>query len=281
MAGASADPTDDYDAASTTYDDYFTRVMGAHSVALLDDVPLSAGDSVVELACGTGHLTAELARRMEGRGRLQVVDKSPGMLAVARRKVAPSPNLRLSVTEGDMERFLAQQPSHSVDLVVVGWAICYSNPARLLRQVRRVLRPDGHVAVIETRGDALATLREALERVVTDDPSMLTSLIRVTLPRSEHTLGRWFERSGLHALTLRSGAQPLPCRSVEDALDWIERSGAGAGFRDTFDAAREAEVRRRLTVALAQIGAERGGLGLCHTFVAGVATPRAVAARAS
>lgn len=281
LAGASSDPTEDYNAASMTYDDYFTRVMGGHSVALLDDVPLAPGDTVVELACGTGHLTAEIVRRMDGRGRLHVVDKSPGMLAVARQKVPSAPDLELSLTEGDMEEFLSSQPSHSADLVVVGWAICYSQPTRLLREVRRVLRPGGHVAVIETRGDALSTLREALERVVTDHPSLLTSLIRVTLPRSEHTLGRWFARGGLQVLTLRSGTQPLPCQTVEDALEWIERSGAGAGFRDTFDARREQEVRERLAAALANIRAERGDLGLSHTFVAGIATPRTAAARGS
>lgn len=282
LAGASADPTEDYNAASTTYDEYFTRVMGGHSVALLDDVPLSPGDHVIELACGTGHLTAELARRLNGTGRLQVVDKSPAMLAVARQKVTPSPRLSVGFTEGDMDEFLQGQPAASADVIVIGWAICYSQPTRLLREVHRVLRPNGHVAVIETKGDALATLRKAMEQVVIHDPSVLTSLIRVTLPRSERTLGRWFARSGLQAVTLRSGTQPLPCRTAEDALEWIERSGAGAGFRDTFDSTCEQEVWNRLRVELDRIRDRRGDLGLTHTYVAGVATRQVVVnARAS
>lgn len=281
LAGESADPTEDYNAASTTYDDYFTRVMGGHSVALLDDVPLTPGAHVIELACGTGHLTQEIARRLNGDGTLMVVDKSPGMLEVAKQKVAATPRLQVSFTEGDMDEFLQGQPAASADVIVVGWAICYSHPTRLLREVHRVLRPHGYVAVIETKGDALATLRKAMARVVIDDPSVLTSLLRVTLPRSERTLGRWFAHSGLQTVTLRSGVQPLPCRTAEDALEWIERSGAGAGFRDTFDATREQEVRERLGVELARIRDRHGDLGLTHTYVAGVATRHTVNERAS
>lgn len=281
VGGAVADPTPDYDVASSTYDDYFTRVMGGHSIGLLDELTIRPGDSVIELACGTGHLTAEIARRLEGAGRLQVVDKSPGMLDVARAKVTPTPTLDVRFTVGDMEEFMAGRPTSSVDLVVIGWAICYSDPVKLLGEVRRVLRPGGQVAVIETRSDALRTLRHAFESVVTHDPSMLTALIRVALPRTERTLGRWFLKADLVPSTLRSGAQVLPCHTAADAVEWVERSGAGAGFRDSFDTDRENEIRERLQAALEVHRARHGSLGLIHTFVVGVARSAASRAEAS
>jgi ubiquinone/menaquinone biosynthesis C-methylase UbiE len=281
VGGAVADPTPDYDIASSTYDDYFTRVMGAHSIGLLDEATVRKGDSVIELACGTGHLTAELARRLEGAGRLEVVDKSPGMLGVAQAKVIPTPTLDVRFTVGDMEEFMAGQPTSSADLVVIGWAICYSDPVKLLSEVKRVLRPGGQVAVIETRSDALSTLRHAFESVVTHDPSMLTALIRVALPRSERVLGRWFLKADLVPSTLRSGAQVLPCRTAADAVEWVERSGAGAGFRDSFDINREHEIRDLLRAALEQHRTRHGSLGLVHTFVVGVANRAASQAVAS
>ena len=271
MSGSSADPTADYDAASGTYDDYFTKVMGRHSMGLLDDVTVEPGQTVLDLACGTGHLTGEIARRLQGHGRLLVVDKSPGMLEVARRKLQPAPGLELTFRQGDMEEFMRAQPDASADLVVIGWAICYSQPIRLLRQVSRVLRPGGHVAVIETRADALSTLRHAFEQVVADDPSMLKALIRVSLPKDERTLGRWFLKSGLTPIQLGHGDQDLPCRTTAEALDWVERSGAGAGFRDSFDISRETEIRGRLGLALENHRGRNGSLGLRHTFVVGVA----------
>lgn len=266
-----ADPTPDYDLASTTYDDYFTRVMGGHAVAMLDTVDVGPGDTVLELACGTGHLTAEIVRRLEGVGAVHAVDKSPGMLAIAREKIKPRAGINLSFSEGDMEWFLRRQPTHSADVIVIGWAICYSQPVSLLQEAARVLRPGGQVAVIETRATALATLRHAFEEVVADDPTMLTAMIRVSLPKDSACLGKWFTKAGLVTTVLREGAQVLPCNTTEEALEWVERSGAGAGFRDAFDMTREQEVRRCLAASLDHYSADHGGLELEHTFVVGVA----------
>lgn len=272
IAGSRADPTPDYDAASGSYDEYFTGLMGRHSIGMLDHVGIQPGDDVIELACGTGHLTAEVARRLAGRGSLRVVDMSSGMLAVARGKVAPTAELDFTAVLGDMESYLGSCPANSADLIVIGWAICYSQPVRLLRDVARVLRPGGTVALIETRSDALAGLRSAFEEVVADDPSMLTAMIRVSLPKGPQTVGRWFAKAGLDPVLLREGEQQLPCTDGRQALEWVERSGAGAGFRDSFDADRQDEVRACLGRSIDRRVAQRGGIDLRHTFVVGVAS---------
>jgi ubiquinone/menaquinone biosynthesis C-methylase UbiE len=237
--GSTADPTPDYDLASPTYDDAFTSVMGPHSSALLDLLTIRPGDDVVELACGTGHLTEQIARRLEGAGSVRVVEKSPGMLEVARAKVtaAAEPGLRLAWREGDMTEFLHGLPSRSADVVV----------------------------------DALETLRNAFEEVVSEDPSMLTGFMRVSLPRNAATVAGWFRRAGLRTEVVSEGAQEWPCRTAEQALDWVERSGAGAGFRDSFDMGREAEIRERLFEALTRAADRPEGLRLTHSFVVGVA----------
>jgi SAM-dependent methyltransferase len=272
VTGSKADPTPDYDVAGPSYDDYFTRVMGRHSSDLLAGVAFGPGATVVELACGTGHLTAQIARRLDGRGAIHAVDKSPGMLAVARQKLAGFGELDVSLQEGDMTEFLRTLPSGSADAVVCGWAICYSRPVTLLREVARVLRPgSGELGLIETRKDALGTLRHAFEQVVADDPALLTAMIQVALPRDAGTVGRWFRRAGLAPIRLAEGEQRLPCRTAAEALEWVERSGAGAGFRDAFDLGREHEVRARLATALGRSAAAPGGLDLRHSFVLGVA----------
>ena len=262
-----ADPTPDYDAASTDYDAFFGRVMGAHATAALTDLSVGPGDTVVELACGTGQLTAEVAERLGGRGRILAVDKSPGMLAVARRKLAAYPDLDARLVEGDMLDFLRGLPDASADAVVIGWAICYSRPVRLLGEVARVLRPGGEVLVIETRADALSELTHVLERVFADDPSLLTGLMRVNLPRGSHSVARWLSRAGLVPTETRDGEQVLPVANAAEAIEYVERSGAAAGFRDSVDGTRADEVRARLRAELEQHAARHGTLRLRHTFV--------------
>ncbi|MGW6916526.1 class I SAM-dependent methyltransferase [Kitasatospora sp. NPDC054939] len=276
-----ADPTPDYDAASTSYDTYFSPVMGVHSIAALDEVAIRPGDRVVELACGTGHLTHEIVRRLEGRGSVHAVDKSPGMLAVAKAKVLPetlrSPGLDVSLEEGDMEEFLRTRPTGGADLVVVGWAICYSKPVKLLEQIRRVLRPGGRIVVIETRGDALKTLIDQLEKVFAADPSLLTGLVRVNLPKDAATVARWFARAGLTVDVQRDGHQVLPVDTPDAALEWVQRSGAAAGFKDAVDQSREQHALGLIRDGLAEHTAKHGPLELRHTFVVVTGTSPAAA----
>ncbi|MEE1786303.1 methyltransferase domain-containing protein [Streptomyces sp. SP17BM10] len=271
LSRTNADTTPDYDAASSSYDTYFSPVMGVHSLAALREVTVSPGDDVLELACGTGHLTHEIVRKLEGRGSVRAVDKSPGMLSVAKAKVLPeamrSPDLEVSLEEGDMEEFLRTRPNDSADLVVVGWAICYSKPVRLLEQIKRVLRPGGRIVVIETRGDALKTLIEQLEKVFTADPSLLTGMIRVNLPKDAATVARWFTKAGLTVDVQRDGHQVLPATTPEEALEWVQRSGAAAGFKDAVDQSREEHALELIRKGLADHVARHGALELRHTFV--------------
>jgi ubiquinone/menaquinone biosynthesis C-methylase UbiE len=271
LAGSHADPIPDYDIASTDYDDFFSRVMGVHSLAMLEQVEIEPGDDVIELACGTGHLTVEVLRRLENRGSLRAVDLSPGMLGVAREKVADSGSVDVTLEVGDMLSFLQAQPAASADVVICGWAICYAKPVRLLEQVARVLRPGGTVAVIESRADALSAMTRVAERTFAHDPSLMTGLVRISLPKDGNTIRRWFAKAGLVPGAITEGEQILPCVSPEDAIEWVERSGAAAGFRDSFDQSREDEVRRLLHSELVRYAEEHDGLRLTHTFVAGTA----------
>ncbi|MGW1244261.1 class I SAM-dependent methyltransferase [Streptomyces bobili] len=271
LSKAHADPTADYDAASSDYDTFFSPVMGRHSTAALDEVPVRPGDTVVELACGTGHLTAEIVRRLDGRGAVFAVDKSLGMLEVARKKVLPlvtgAPGLLVELSDGDMETFARGIPSGSADLVVVGWAICYAKPPRLLAQIERILRPGGRVMVIETRADAHKALTDRLERVFADDPSLLTSLIRVALPKSAAVVARWFAKAGLTIDVQREGTQVIPAHTPQAVLEWVQRSGAAAGFKTAVDNSREQLVLSRVEEGLAELLRRQGRLDIEHTFV--------------
>ena len=56
---------------------------------LLDDVELRPGDSVLDVACGTGIVARVAKDRLMGMGRVVGVDVNPQMLTVARR-LAPT-----------------------------------------------------------------------------------------------------------------------------------------------------------------------------------------------
>ena len=101
------------------------------------------GGSVLDVATGTGAVAAELLRR---RPDLRVVgiDQSAGMLAEARRRVGA----RVELHEGRAERLPFDDASF--DALTFTYLLRYVvDPAATLRELARVVRPGGGVAMLE------------------------------------------------------------------------------------------------------------------------------------
>jgi SAM-dependent methyltransferase len=132
MRGMSEQPG--YDAMADAYDEAFpagyASVVERHAVATFVDELLATGPPglVVDVGCGTGHVTHDLASRgIDVVG----VDPSPGMLAIARRHypelrwvrgdatLAALPEVRLA---GVVARFsLIHVPPEDVSGILAGW----------------------------------------------------------------------------------------------------------------------------------------------------------------
>jgi ubiquinone/menaquinone biosynthesis C-methylase UbiE len=107
---------------------------------LVDLAAPREGEQVVDLGCGTGELSDELARRVGSSGRVIAVDPDPARLQRARATVGPGRD-NLSFAQATAEDLACVQDG-SVDLVYSNYAIHWvlDQPA-MLDEVRRVLRP--------------------------------------------------------------------------------------------------------------------------------------------
>ena len=101
--------------------------------------------TVLDLACGSGVLTALCHQRFAGRVALIGVDMSADELALARKRV-PDPAVALHCGMAQEMRFIAD---HSIDVVICHWALTLMDPIEpVLAELRRVLRPNGILAAI-------------------------------------------------------------------------------------------------------------------------------------
>jgi SAM-dependent methyltransferase len=104
-------------------------------------VQLSVGQSVLDIACGTGVLTSEVASRVGPNGYVAGVDPSPGMLSVA-KELAPNLDWR----EGTAESI--PFPNDSFDVVVSQFGLMFFQDKRQsIEEMLRVLRPSGRLGI--------------------------------------------------------------------------------------------------------------------------------------
>jgi len=116
-------------------------LFGEWTKPVLKAAEVSPGQSVLDVACGTGVLARAAAKRAGPKGRVAGVDLSPGMLAVAAEH-APSVEWR----EGSAEAL--PFPDDSFDAVVSQFGLMFfADRPQAIREMGRVLRPDGLMAV--------------------------------------------------------------------------------------------------------------------------------------
>jgi demethylmenaquinone methyltransferase / 2-methoxy-6-polyprenyl-1,4-benzoquinol methylase len=109
---------------------------------LVSRVEAGPGDSVLDVATGTGLVARELVRRTGCH--VVALDQSPDMLAVARRRVPAE----VELVEGDAERLPFDDASF--DGLTFTYLLRYvDDPAATMRELARVVRPGRSIAMLE------------------------------------------------------------------------------------------------------------------------------------
>lgn len=144
-----------FDRTADGYLRWWAPMLAPASVRMIDrldrvdpGLPGGSARDVLDMGCGTGNGLFEAARRWPGT-RLTALDASVGMLAVARREGArldDSIARRIRYVEGGAEELPA--PDSSFDVAMSGFVL-QQVPDRMpvLRELRRVLKPGGIVAI--------------------------------------------------------------------------------------------------------------------------------------
>ncbi|HSS92630.1 MAG TPA: bifunctional demethylmenaquinone methyltransferase/2-methoxy-6-polyprenyl-1,4-benzoquinol methylase UbiE [Candidatus Dormibacteraeota bacterium] len=104
---------------------------------------LAAGGSGLDVACGSGKLTAQLARIAGPKGRVLGLDFSPQMLEVARREHAG-----IEFLEGDALNLPFDDGSFDASTIAFGLRNL-ADPVRGLSEMLRVVKPQGRAVVLE------------------------------------------------------------------------------------------------------------------------------------
>jgi enediyne biosynthesis protein CalE5 len=114
--------------------------------AMLELGRLQPGDRVLELACGPGGVGLTAAKRVAPGGEVVLSDVAVEMTAIAAERADALGLANVSTRVLDLERI--EEPDGSYDVVLCREGLMFAlDPARAAREIRRVLRPGGRVAI--------------------------------------------------------------------------------------------------------------------------------------
>jgi len=136
-----------WDRAATSYEPLWRTQLATAQAELMRHAALVAGDRVLDVACGTGGAALDAAAAVGPHGSVVGVDLSGRMIDAARRRAAECGAVNATFERMDAEDLAL--PDASFDVVLCALGLMYvPDPARALREMRRVLRPGGRLVVV-------------------------------------------------------------------------------------------------------------------------------------
>lgn len=115
----------------------------------VEKTDLRPGQQVLDVCCGTGLITKDLAEKVSPAGNVVGLDLSPSMLAVAEQNLADSPWRNcIQLVEGNA--LSLPFADNSFDRAVIGYGLRnVSDMRQALRELFRVVKPEGKVIALE------------------------------------------------------------------------------------------------------------------------------------
>ena len=129
-----------------------TRIQEENPQKLMDALGIKPGQTICDLGCGNGYYTLELARLVGPTGKVFAVDIQPEMLRLLESRAGQNnlKNIQLILNTPIDPKL----PADSVDLIlVVDVYHELSYPEHMLKALRKGLKPDGRIVLVEFRGE--------------------------------------------------------------------------------------------------------------------------------
>lgn len=129
-------------------DSALDRLLGPSGREGVSELAPRSGERILDLGCGSGASTAELAMGVGEAGHVTALDISPDLLALARDRLTAVP--QVDCVEADVETHALA--AHSFDAVYSRFGtMFFGDPVTALRNVHRALKPDARAVFVAWR----------------------------------------------------------------------------------------------------------------------------------
>ncbi len=130
----------------TDFNPQLDRMLAPLSAVVIDRAAPATGEQVLDVGCGCGATTVELARRVAPGGAVTGVDVSTPMLAMARQRAADEA-LAVTLVNADAETHAL--PEAAFDLAFSRFGVMFFNDSEAaFANIARALRPGGRLTFV-------------------------------------------------------------------------------------------------------------------------------------
>ncbi len=219
---------------------------------------LEPGSAMLEIGCGTGQLTENLARSGYA---LTAIDLGPAMVAAARRRLAGA---EVSFRVTSFEALAA--PAGSFGLIVSGTAFHWLDPEVRVRKSAQLLRPGGWLALLATEeryDDPFGAELLSMWVARSDDGGAWATEARLSDTQIIEDAGLFAEpvtRIGTRQLVLPAEAIVGIESTRATSLSWPDdvRHDFASEIRHRLRAQAEVQLSQQTTLTMARRRDERG-----------------------
>lgn len=250
--------------AATGYDQAVGNMTRQLVPTLLRTAHLSPGQTVLDVASGTGIAAAAAAQVVGLSGHVTASDISPAMIALARERMAGQANVAFSVDDAQAMHF----PSGAFDAVICNMGVMYlPEPMRGLMEMRRVLRGGGRIAVSVNTAPATALVSRILPIIDRHGPKASDRSGPNSFDGSEARMGDLLKAAGFGEVETLTETRELPFGSFDAYFSGIE---AGAGNVGQEYVALPEHIRRVVREDARSLVGDKGGpITITITFAGG------------
>ncbi|SPF75992.1 Aklanonic acid methyltransferase DauC [Aliiroseovarius pelagivivens] len=225
--------------------------LSRHSEQIFPQLDIRKGERILDVGCGFGDSTLNLATRVGSEGHVTGIDCCPDFLHLARSEQYHSGVRNVDFQVADAE---ADLPKEAFDMVFARFGtMFFTNPVNGLRNLKNALRPGGRLTHIVWRereenpwlAAARSILLDHLPQPDADAPSCGPGPFSMAEPKLVHTQ---MTAAGFVDISFEKiDAQVLVGRTIDEAIAFQLAVGpAGEIFRTAGD---EAERKREVIEA--------------------------------
>jgi len=209
------------------------QLLNPTSLWVLDRAGLKTGNSILDVGCGIGRLSIEMAHRVGPSGRVVAIDYSREQLDIAQANAEAEGIENISFVEISAENLT--ELNQCFDIVFCRFVLCHlPQPEQILREICECVKPGGHLVNEElARIDTAMSYPEqpaytefaSLARKVVIDPTVDKEIGKRLPPLLKQQGFSIVEGRFFHPIQFSNEQKQLITMSAEEFAPFVIKSG--------------------------------------------------------